>query len=481
MAHQEAGGPVRSRGQGVLTVAVAGVVAVGAISLDRLGQREPAAAAPPTATSGTWLCPHGGGDAYEGTVFLANPGETQVMARVTELDADAADGSSDVLVPPRSQIAVEVAASTRSSSTFVETFGGWVAAGWMIRGAGGEAGVGAEPCAPEARRDWVSAAPTTGEGDDSFLVVMNPFDTDAVFDVALFSSGRAPVRHADLTDVTVAPRRSVAIRLNLYAQGEGGLGVSIEVSSGRVAASTLLASRGRGIGSVLASATPGERQVLLTTTGTGRSVLAVAVPTPTPASASDQGAAPGGLGSTFAATLRSLDPPQPAGGLADQAQEPESAAAYPVTTTGPSAVDVVVREGAPLVAAIRTAGVGRDGAATAGSVAPATSWIVTPTVAGEPARAGLLLLNPGPSQATVTVSSIPSEGTTVTETVVSVPPGSVGVLPRDFLDGIGSASLLVTAEGSPVIALGASTSLGNDGLSLFGLAAGVPIPSQGTP
>ena len=204
---------MRSRGQGVLTVAVAGVVAVGAISLDRLGHREPAAAAAPTATSGTWLCPHGGGDAYEGTVFLANPGETQVAARVTELDADAADGSSEVLVPPRSQVAVEVSASTRSSSTFVETFGGWVAAGWMIRGAGGEAGVGAEPCAPEARRDWVSAAPTTGEGDDAFLVVMNPFDTDAVFDVALFSSVHAPVRHADLTDVTVAPRRSAAIRL----------------------------------------------------------------------------------------------------------------------------------------------------------------------------------------------------------------------------------------------------------------------------
>ena len=468
---------MRSRGQGVLTVAVAGVVAIGAISLDRLGQREPAAAASPTATSAVWLCPHGGGDAYEGTVFLANPGETQVTARVTELDADAADGSSEVLVPPRSQVAVEVSASTRSSSTFVETFGGWVAAGWMIRGAGGEAGVGAEPCAPEARRDWVSAAPTTSEGDAAFLVVMNPFDTDAVFDVALFSSGRAPVRHADLTDVTVGPRRSAAIRLNLYAQGEGGLGVSIEVSSGRVSASTLVVSRGRGIGSVLASATPGERQVLLTTTGTGRSVLAVAIPT----LASDQGAAPGGLGSTFAATLRSQDPPLPAGGLADQAQEPESAAAYPVTTTGPSAVDVVVREGAPLVAAIRTGGVGRDGAATAGSVAPATSWVVTPTVAGEPARAGLLLLNPGASQATVTVLSIPSEGATISEAVVSVPPGSVGVLPREFLDGIGSASLLVRAEGSAVVALGASTSLGNDGLSLFGLAAGVPIPSLGTP
>ena len=468
---------MRARGQGVLTVMVAGTVVVGAFFLDRLGVREPAEAAPATATSATWHCPHGGGEAYEGNVFLANPGDTEVTARVTELDAEAADGTSVVLVPPGSQVEVDVAASTRSSSTFVETFGGWVAAGWMVRGAGGEAGIGAEPCAPEARRDWVSAAPTTAEGDDAFLVVMNPFDTDAVFDVALFTEDRAPVRHAELTDVTVPPRRSTAIRLNRYAQGERGLGVSIQVSSGRVAASTFVVSRGRGIESVLASVAPGERQVLLTATGTGRSMLAVAIPTVP----SDQGAVSGQIGSTFAATLRSQDPPQPAGGLAEQAQQPETAAAYAVTTLGPSAVDLVVSAGAPLIGAIRTAGVGRDGAATAGSAAPGTSWVITPTVAGEPARAGLLLLNPGASQATVTVTSIPSEGDTVSETVVSVPPGSVGVLPRGFLEGIGSASLLVTADGSPVVALGASTSLGNDGLSLFGLAAGVPRPSQGTP
>jgi len=462
----------------VLTIVVAGAVTIGAISLERLGPREPAAAAQATVTSATWLCPHGGGKAYEGTVFLANPGDSPVIARVTELDASAAAGSSEVEVPPGAQVAIEVAASARSSTTFVETFGGWVAAGWLIRGAGGEPGVGAEPCTPEARRDWVSAAPTTGEGDDAFLVVMNPFDTDAVFDVALFAAeDRAAVRHAELTDVTLRPRRSVAIRLNEYAQGEEGLGVSIDVSSGRVAASTLVVSESDGIASVLASPAPGTRQVLMTSTGTGRSVLAIAVPTV----AGEHGAAtssiPGQLGSTFAATLRSEGDPQPVGGLAERTQEPESAVAYPVATIGSSAIDLVVRDGAPIVAALRTAGVGRDGGATAGSVAPASSWVVTPTVAGDPARAGLLLLNPGASPATVTITTIPSEGEVPAETSVSVQPGSLAVVPRTFLEAVGTASFLVTAEGSAVVALGASTSLGNEGLSLFGLAAGVPIPA----
>ena len=470
---------MKARGQGVLTVVMAGVVAIGVVSLDRLGPRQPSGAAAATANSATWLCPHGGGKGYEGSLFLANPGDEPVTARVTELDARAGGGSSELVVPPGSQVVVEVAASERSASTFVETFGGWVAAGWLIRGAGGEGGVGAEPCAAEVGRDWVTAAPTTGEANDAFLVVMNPFDSDAVLDVALFSADRVPVRHADLTDVTVKPRRSTAIRLNEFAQGEDGLGVSVEVSSGRVATATLVISEGRGIASVLASTEPARRQVLLSSSGTGRSMLAVAVPTVTEATAIPQPI--GQLGSTFAATLRSQDPPQPAGGLLDQTQEPESAAAYPITTAGPSAVDLVVNEGALLVAALRTTGVGRDSGATAGSVAPASAWVVTPTIAGQPARAGLLLLNPGASPAAVTITSMPAEGEAVSETTVTVPEGSVAVVAKEFLEGIGAASLLVTAEGSPVVALGASTSLGNDGLSLFGLAAGVPIPQPDTP
>jgi hypothetical protein len=471
---------MRPRGQGVLTLVVAGAIAVGVVSFDRLGAREPSGASPGTATSSTWLCPHGGGKAYEGSVFLANPGEVDVTARVSQLDAEGPTDSSTVTVPAGFQVEVAVDASGRSSATFVETFGGWLAAGWVIRGAEGEVGIGAEACVPRAGRSWVTAAATTGEGDDAFLVVMNPFDIDAVFDVVLFAADRAPVRDSELTDVTVGPRRTAAIRLNDVAQGEEGLGVSVMVSSGRLAASTLVVSRGRGIGSVVASAVPSERRQLLTSTGTGRSVLAVTVP-PTTA---DPGAspAPGQLGTTFAATLRSQSPPQPAGGLSEQSQEPESAATYPITTTGPSAIDVVVEDGAPIAAALRTAGVGNDGGATAGVADPGTAWIVTPTVAGEPARPGVLVLNTGQAAAAVDVTSIPVDGRgSPRSTTVNVRPGSVTGVPRTFLDEVGNASLLVSSEGVPIVPVGASTSLGNDGWSVFGLAAGVPVPESRTP
>jgi hypothetical protein len=475
--HEEAGGAMRARGQGLLTLVVVGIVALAAVSFDRLGAREPSGPAPGTAASFIWLCPHGGGPGYEGTVFLANPGEDDATARVTEVRPRGSASSTQVTVPAGTQVALQVDASRRSSSTFVEAFGGGVGARWQIRGAEGELGLGTEPCAADAGTSLVTAAATTGEGDQAYLVAMNPFASDAVFDVALFTAERAPVRDSELTDVTLGPGASRAIRLNAFAQGEEALGVMVDVSTGKLAASTLVVSEGRGIGSVLASSAPSDRQLLLTSSGSGRSALAVTVPTVTDGSGV-AGAGAAGLGATFAATLRSSGAPQPAGGLTEQTQAPESAAQYAVTTTGSSAVDVVVQDGSPIVAALRTAGAGKDGAATAGSVAPDTSWVVPPTIAGAPARPGLLVLNPGDAQATVQIRSIPREGDPPADTTITVAPGSVAGVPREFLDTIGDAALMVTSTGEPVVAMGASTSLGNEGRALFGLAAGVPIPAR---
>jgi hypothetical protein len=93
----------------------------------------------------------------------------------------------------------------------------------------------------------------------------------------------------------------------------------------------------------------------------------------------------------------------------------------------------------------------------------------------------LLVLNPGQSQASVSITGLPDEEDGSSEsTTISVPAGSVAGVPREFLDGVGGASVLVVSDDVPVVALGASTSLGNEGLSVYGLAAGVPIAEPGT-
>ena len=102
------------------------------------------------------------GPGYEGTVFLANPGEDDATARVTEVRPRGSASSTQVTVPAGTQVALQVDASRRSSSTFVEAFGGWVAAGWQIRGGEGELGLGTEPCAADAGTSLVTAGATTG-------------------------------------------------------------------------------------------------------------------------------------------------------------------------------------------------------------------------------------------------------------------------------------------------------------------------------
>jgi hypothetical protein len=453
---------MRARGQGVLTVALVALVALIAVSFDRLGVKAPAAASPGVAASGVWLCPHGGGPDWQAWVYLANPGETDVQARVSSMGGERSRAPEAVTVPAGGEVRVTTPAGARGSATYVEYFGGWISAGWVARGASGEAGIGAEPCAPAAGRSLYSAGVSTGEGEQAYLVVMNPFATDAVFDVAMFFAARSPVRDSALTDVTVDPDTSVAIKLNGFGEGEAAVGVGIDVSSGRVAATTTVVSESRGITSVIASPGTVRTSYLPTVPGSGQSILSLSVPTDS--------------GSDVGALMLSQGSPRPVPNLAASSLEPNSAAIFPVTPKGPTSVDVSVQEGEPLMAALRTRGPGTDDAATAGATRPGPAWVVPPTVAGDPSNPGLLIVNPGASEVTVTLRLLPADGSSGSESTLSVPPASVGTVPPAFLKGHPDASVLVTAESGTVIALGASTSLGSRGDSVFGLSMGVPIP-----
>ena len=454
---------MRARGQGVLTLILLGVIVLGAVGLDRLGTKSPAQAQPGEASSGAWFCPHGGGPDWHATLTLANPGDVDVVARLTSLGEEGSKPGDTVTVPAGGEVRVEAPASERGSSSYVEYFGGWIAAGWVARGGGeGEIGIGTEPCAPAAGRSWFSAGVSTAQGEQGFLVVMNPFGADAVFDVAIFATGREPVRDSDLTDFSLRPGRSVAIKLNAYAEGESALGVEVQTSTGRVAAATTVVSSASGITSVLASPATSDAAYMPVRKGTGQSILSLTVPT-------ERGSVAGGL-------LLTHKLPRPIGELTGTSLEPASAAIFPVVSNVDASIDLSVQEGDQVIAAIRTSGLGNDDAATAGAVEPTTAWVVTPTLAGEPAEPSLLIANPGDVDAVVTLRLLPLDGGEPTEVTVRVPAASLGEAPADFLADAPDASVLVTSDGAPIVALGSTTSLGTKGLSVFGSAMGVPIP-----
>lgn len=473
--HQEAGDAVRSdrhvatrsRGQGVLAVIVVAAVIGGAFALQRgLGPRLPEAAALGTARSGAWFCPHGGGaKEWKATLYLANPGPDPVTARVTSLVAKKPSTTQGVTVPSQTTVAVTVPAIGREASTYVEYFGGWLAAGWVAQGGGGEIGVGAEPCAPSAARTWFAPDGTTEQGQDAYLVVMNPFAVDAVFNVVLLTSRRAPIRNAKLTDRVLRPGRSVAFRLNAYAEGDPAVGAEVDVSLGRVAVSSLGISRDGGIRSVIGSTGATSQVDLPAGSGAGQSTLAVMVP--------------GGAPLRFGATLVSGDEPVPAGGLTASGQNPASADAYPVTISGASSIDVVAQGSTGFAATERSIGVGNDDAATGGALSPTSDWVVVPAIAGEPARPGLVLVDPGNAPVTVTLHALAPQGQTPPPDVtLTIAAGSVVRAPSGFLAQVDQAAIEVHSEGGDVIAMAASTSLGVKGLSTYALAMGVTIPPR---
>jgi len=454
----------RSRGQGLVAIAFLVLVVGGGFALDRgLG---PHTSSPPTAAatgSGAWLCPHGGGpEAWKATLYLANPGAGDVTARITSMSARRPSAPLDVDVPAQTTVAVEVPALGREASTFVEYFGGWIGAGWVTQGGGGEVGVGAEPCAPDAGRTWFSPDGTTEKGEDAYIVVMNPFAEDAVFDVVLLTPKRAPIRSSELSDVVLHPGKSVAFRANAFAEGEPAVGAEVDVSLGRVAVSSLGVSREAGVRSVIGRTDVAPQAFLPAGAGSGQSTLVLMVP--------------GESEVSFGATLLSGDPPAPAGGLTEAAQNPTSARPYPVLTSGASSIDVVSQGSVPFVAIQRAIGVGNDDAATGGAAQPGSDWLVLPAIAGEPSHPGLVIVNPGNTIVTVTLHALAPEGATPPPDItLVVPAGSVRTAPPDFLNEDHRSAIEVRADGGDVIAMAACTSLGNEGLSTYALSMGVAV------
>jgi hypothetical protein len=450
----------RARGQGWLALLTVVVVVGGGFALERgLGTSPEGGPEPGVATSGAWSCPHGGGPKWQVQIHLANPGDAPVTARLTALTSGRPRKPVTVTVDPGTTRTVDVVAKTRAASTFVEFFGGWLAAGWVAQGGAGEIGVASEPCAASAGQRWYAPDGTTEQGQDAYLVVMNPFDTPAAFDVVLLTKTRAPIRDSAVNDVILPAHRSRAIRLNTLALGEAALGSEVDASIGRVAVASLGIGRDGGIRASLASDALASTAFLPVGAGAGQTVLSLMVPGEEPVQ--------------FGATLLSGDEATPAGGLTEAGQGPASAATYPIPVEGPGSVGVVTQGDAQVSAALRAIGVGNDWAATGGARAPAQRWVVLPATIGEPVVPGLILVDPGNDPVTVTLRVLAAGGPD--DLVVRIEAGRALQVPAGFWAGAPDAAILVAADG-PVLALAASTSLGNSGLSTYALAMGVPVP-----
>src|SRR5262245_16744284 len=197
----------------VAVAAVAALVAVSGWHLTQVGARasEVSVAGPPT---GAWFCPHGGGEGRQAWIVVANPGTSPSRVRVTSFASSGASKESTFTVGPSRQVFREVPAKSTEAATEVEFFGGWVAVTAVVETKAGA--IAAERCVDAPQRTWLIPDASTGPEESAYLVVMNPFDVNAEFDVVFRTEDRQ-IQPGPLSPDVLRPGRSIAIRVNAFA------------------------------------------------------------------------------------------------------------------------------------------------------------------------------------------------------------------------------------------------------------------------
>ena len=400
-------------------------------------------------------------------LYVANPGTVPVTVRIESFGPDKPSRPQVEEVPAGSTKIVEVPSSVRTDTSMVEYFGGWVAAGWVSLAGGQDVGVAAEPCLAQAATDWTLPDGTTQEDEAAWIVVMNPFASDAVFDVTGLSERDAPATSKDLTDYVLPGYRSTAFKLNDLLEGEESLAALVHVSIGRVAVATLGISAKRGVRSSDGWPGAAPHQMILPGGGDGgSSVVMVANPGDKPAS--------------YGATALGPRGPSVAPGLKEANVAAQAAASSSAHTSGPTAL--VVHSSSGIVAARRSEGHGTDQGSTAGVAGPAAGWVVLPATGPPPQVPGVFLTNPGTQDATVRLTTLPPVDTIDPITAsITVKAGHTIEAPARLLADHPLCAVLVVADSGTIVAAAGSSSGGDKGLDSYAVSAGARIPDEDLP
>jgi hypothetical protein len=444
-----------------LMVALALVAA--ALAVDRLV--EPAGAEPTPAdevASGSWLCPHGGGEGWTTTISVANPGDEPARVRLTTYDESIAVEGDVVTVDPGTEVFLDAPSPSREASSMVEFFDGWVAAGWTSVADGEELGLASEPCMATTSPSYLLPDNTTLEGESAFVVVMNPFASDAVFSLQATTPDRR-IRPDAWGDVVLPAGTSRAFHLNPQALGEETVAIDVTVSIGRVGASAMGVTAAGGVRSTVGVPGLGTSTVALPGGGDGGSTSLVVF------NAGDRGAT---VGATAVGTTG--EPPLE---LPHEVLPSESAATFLYTIADPGVLAVTVEDDAGGVALVRRSGApSGDRGSVAATALPGPAWVLPSVRQGSNALGmTVYLANTGDADVTVELTPLGPD-TAGSPSVVVVPAGGMIAVPG-LGGGTGASILATSSDGDFVPVVGSTGGV----VPSFALAMGVPIPRAWLP
>jgi hypothetical protein len=228
---------------GVLVAVLAVAVALGNAKRPRPEESAtpPVAAGLPAESprAGTvWFCPGlpSGLPAGDDRVTISNVGDAPADVVVTVLP-DKGERSVTTLTVGASSVATKARGDLGPPGALtLEAFGGRIA---IEEGIDGRAGTDVSPCATQGAAQWNFAAGMTPRGVQQWLVLENPFASDAKVDVTLRTSGgvRQPER---LQSFDIRRRSRAVIALHDIAVREDRVAVQVDARAGRVVAAQTL-------------------------------------------------------------------------------------------------------------------------------------------------------------------------------------------------------------------------------------------------
>ena len=432
-------------------------------------------AAPPTSLSSTWFCAGGmatsepvEGMVASGALSIANAGERDLTGTVTVVPSEGEARTIPVEVGARTRVRVGLSDVVNApyAAALVSLPGGEVVVEHDISG---PLGFSTAPCASSASDRWYLAEGSTAREDSMRLAIYNPFPEDAIVDLAFATDqGRAVPSH--FTGLVVKGGRLLIVKVEDHVRRRTNVAMTAVARSGRIVVDRLQLRGGatKGISLALAAPSPGtvwyfpeglvadgltERYHLYNPTGREAQVsIELNL---------DEGAA-----EPFDLTL------PPRSRLTVTASEEERVprgVGHAATVISLNDVPVVAERSVAAVAPAARAGI----ADTLGARRTSRSWVLASGGATDTLDAWVVVLNPGPADAVVSMRGLVAGQLLDVESLQDLPLPAGRRLALRLTDHIKREDLpLLVQSTAPVVVERGLYVVGGPGIAI---SSGIPL------
>lgn len=186
--------------------------------------------------SAAWYCPSPPSGEGSSAISTTNFGETPVQIRQWALAGTEPPGGADSEIPPSTRHATPLGDLGEGAAGVVESFGADTFSDVSVNA---DAGVADGRCSPQPWSKWYFAAASTSRGHGNTLLVVNPFDEEALIRVRTFGP-EADAVPARLRDLVVPALSQLNVFLPDYIAETPSFGLEVAATRGRVVVSRFM-------------------------------------------------------------------------------------------------------------------------------------------------------------------------------------------------------------------------------------------------